>query len=117
MRHYLTETEFVHNQKRFDDLVPSKSKNIYDLHIVNDDCVMVTFSEEDGYNEGNNSSNLAIAALPTSYALLHLLKMLRRLVDHVLYFDTDSVIYTSKTADWEPPRANILGDWDNQLEP
>ena len=114
MRDYLNQTEFVHSQKRFNDLVSSKSKNIHDVHIVNDDCVMVTFSEEDDYNEGNNSSNLAIAALTTSYARLRLLKML--LDDRVLYFDTDSVIHTSKPGDWEPPRGNILGDWDNQLE-
>ena len=43
--------------------------------------------------------------------------MLRRLNDPILYFDTDSVIYTSKPGDWEPPRGNILGDRDNQLEP
>ena len=43
--------------------------------------------------------------------------MLRRLNDPILYFDTDSVIYTSKPGDWEPPRGNILGDFDNQLEP
>ena len=94
MRDNLNQTEFVHNQKRFNDLVRSRSKNIHDIHIVNDDCVMVTFSEEDDYNEGNNSSNLAIAALTTSYARLRLLKML--LDDRVLYFDTDSVIHTSK---------------------
>ena len=43
--------------------------------------------------------------------------MLRQLDDRVLYFDTDSVIYTSKPGDWEPEPGNILGDWDNQLEP
>ena len=42
--------------------------------------------------------------------------MLRQLDDRVLYFDTDSVIYTSKPGDWETERGNILGDWDNQLE-
>jgi len=116
MRDNLNQTEFVFNQKRFGDIVRSKSKKIHDIHVVSDDCVMVTFSEEDDYNEGNNTSNLAIAALTTSYARLRLLKMLRQLDDRVLYFDTDSVIYTSKPGDWEPERGNILGDWDNQLE-
>ena len=116
MRDNLNQTEFVFNQKRFGDIVRSKSKKIHDIHVVSDDCVMVTFSEEDDYNEGNNTSNLAIAALATSYARLRLLKMLRQLDDRVLYFDTDSVIYTSKPGDWEPERGNILGDWDNQLE-
>ena len=92
MRDNLNQTEFVFNQKRFGDIVRSKSKKIQDIHAVSDDCVMVTFSAEDDYNEGNSTSSLGIAALTTSYARLRLLKMLRQLDDRVLYFDTDSVI-------------------------
>ena len=65
MRDNLNQTEFVFNQKRFSD-----------IHVVSDDCVMVTFSEEDDYNEGSSTSNLASAALTTSYARLRLLRML-----------------------------------------
>ena len=54
--------------------------------------------------------------MTTSYARLRLLKMLRQLDSRSLYFDTDSVIYTSKPGQWEPSLGNILGDWDNQLE-
>ena len=99
MRDNLNQTEFVHNQKRFNDFVRSMSKNIHDIHIVSDDCVMVTFLEEDDYNERNNVSHMATAALTTSYARMCLLKMLRRLDDRVLLFDADPVIYTSKPRD------------------
>ena len=47
MRDNLNQTEFVFNQKRFGDIVRSKSKKIHDIHVISDDCVMVTFSEED----------------------------------------------------------------------
>ena len=47
MRDNLNQTEFVLNQKRFSDIVRSKRKKIHDIHVVSDDCVMVTFSEED----------------------------------------------------------------------
>ena len=63
---------------------------------------MLTWSKEDEYNEENGSSNLAIAALTTSYARLRLLRMLRQLGDRVLYFDTDSAVYVSKSGQWEP---------------
>ena len=66
---------------------------MHDVHIVTNNCVMATWSTEDEFNEGNLTSNLAIAALTTSYARLRLLKMLRALGERVLYFDTDSVIY------------------------
>ena len=110
MRDNFCQTELVYSPKRYFDLVRSKSKVIHDVHIVTDQCVMVTFSNEDDYNEGNNTSNLAIAALTTSYAGLRLLTMLRQLGDRVLYFDTDSVIYVSKPGEWEPTLGNVLGD-------
>ena len=92
MRDNLCQTEFVYSPKRYFDLVRSKIKVIHDVHIVTEQCVMVTFSNEDDYNEGNDTSNLAIAALTTSYARVRLLTTLRQLGDRVLYFDTDSVI-------------------------
>ena len=116
MRDTLSKTEFVYAPKRYYDLMRSKANKIHDVHILSDDCVMVTYSPDEDYNEGNSSSNLPIAAMTTSYARLRLLKMLRQLDSRSLYFDTDSVICTSKPGQWEPPLGNILGDWDNQLE-
>ena len=78
---------------------------------------MVASSAEEDYNEGNTTSNVAIAALTTSYARLRLLDMMRKLGDRVLYTDTDSVIYVSRPGDWEPKLGTSLGEWDNQLEP
>ena len=89
---------------------------MHDIHIVTEECVTVTTSNEEDYNEGNCSSNLAIAFFTTSYARLRLLDMMRKLSDRVLYTDTDSVIYISRPGDWEPELGTILGDWDNQLE-
>ena len=111
MRDNLCQTEFIYSPKRYFDLMRSKSKVIHDVHIVTEQCVMVTFSIEDDYNEGNDTSNLAIAAITTSYARMRLLTMLRQLGDRVLYFDTDSVIYVSKPGEWEPTLGNVLGDW------
>jgi len=116
MRDNLCSTEFIQKPKRYFDLLRSSHKQIHDIHIINNDCVMVTSSPNDDFNEGNNSSNLAIASLTTSYARLRLLTMLRSLADRVLYFDTDSVIYVSREGDWEPERGSVLGEWDNQLE-
>ena len=77
---------------------------------------MVTTSLEDDFNEGNNSSNVAIAAMTTSYARLRLLDMMRKLLDRVLCTDTDSVIYVSRPGDWEPQLGTVLGEWNNELE-
>ena len=92
MRDNLTQTHFIHKPKDLYQLLRSKAKKIHDIHTVTEECVMVTRSLEDDFNEGNNSSNVAIAALTTSYARLRLLNMMRKLGDRVLYTDTDSVI-------------------------
>ena len=76
---------------------------------------MVTTSLEDDFNGGNNSSNVAIAAMTTSYARLRLLNMMRKLGSRVLYTDTDSVIYVSRPGDWEPQLGTVLGEWNNEL--
>ena len=73
MRDNLNQTEFIYSPKKYFDLVRSKSKKIHDVDIVTDDCVMLTCSKEEKYNEANGSSNLAIAALTTSYVRLLLL--------------------------------------------
>ena len=108
MRDTLSKTEFVYAPKRYYDLMRSKANKIHDVHILSDDCVMVTHSPDEDYNEGNSSSNLPIAAMTTSYARLRLLKMLRQLDSRTLYFDTDSVIYISKAGEWEPTLGNPL---------
>jgi len=116
MRDNLTQTNFVHNPKDFFKLLRSKVRKIHDIHIVTEEAVMVTTSYEEDYNEGSCSSNVAIAAITTSYARLRLLEMMRKLGDRVLYTDTDSVIYVSRKGDWEPPLGTCLGEWDDQLE-
>ena len=116
MRDNLTKTQFVYEPKKFYRLLQSKANKIHDIHIVTEECVMVTSSHEDEYNEGNNTSNIAIAAFTTCHARLHLLAMMRKLGDRVLYADTDSVIYVSRPGDWEPETGTMLGQWNNQLE-
>ena len=116
MRDNLTQTHFIHKPKDFYQLLRPKAKKIHDIHTVTEECVMVTTSLEDDFNEDNNSSNVAIAAMTTSYARLRLLNMMRKLGDRVLCTDTDSVIYVSRPGDWDPQLGTVLGEWNNELE-
>ena len=85
MRDTLSKTEFIHSPKRYFELLSSSHLKIQDIHLVTDKCAMITSSTEEAFNEGNETSNLAIAALTTSHARLRLLKMLRQLDSRVLY--------------------------------
>jgi hypothetical protein len=61
------------------------------------------------------STNVVIAAFVTAYARLRLYEVLETLQDRVLYFDTDSVIYTSKPGQKNLPIGDYLGDLTDEL--
>ena len=42
--------------------------------------------------------------------------VLELLQQRVLYFDTDSIIYTSKPGEWNPPLGDYLGELTNELD-
>ena len=115
-RDSLPQTRFIHKSKDFFDLCRSERHEIHNLYAVSPECMMVTITQKDDYNEGNNGVNIAIAAFTTSYARLKLLKMMEKLDERLIYYDTDSVIFIQRPGEWQPPLGNILGDWDNQLE-
>lgn len=113
----LSKTSFVYDPKKFFDRVRSKSEKITDIHMMTENCVMLTSVVEPEYNEGNSNGNLAIAAFTTSWARLKLLEMLRKLGKRVLYCDTDSVMFLTNPGDWEPELGNVLGMWSSELKP
>lgn len=115
-RDNMTQTKFTHELEEFHEMCRSEAVEVHDIHAVNPQCMMVTSTACEDYDEGYFESNIAIPAFTTSYARLKLLNMMEELRDRLLYFDTNSVIYIQKPGEWKPPIRNILGDWDNQLE-
>ncbi|XP_055357527.1 uncharacterized protein LOC129602520, partial [Paramacrobiotus metropolitanus] len=109
-------TKFLHKIKPYLDLVRSNAVEIQDVYAINEDCLMVTYAQGEDYNEGNNSTNVAIAAFTTANARLVLLDLMEKLGERLMYYDTDSVIFIQRPGDWLPETGSILGDWDNQLQ-
>ena len=87
-RDTLSTTKFITNPSEYFGLLNSKSVEIQDIHVVSQDCVMVTSTATEDFNEGNSDTNLAIAAFTTCHARLRLGKMMRQLGERVLYHDT-----------------------------
>jgi hypothetical protein len=108
MRDNVTSPIFLHAKKYY-DLLRSQNKEIHDVHVVTENCIMMTFSAVDEYNEGNPVSNLAIVAFTTSHARPRLLSVMRKLGERVLYYDTNSVMYVSRSGDEEPEKVEMLG--------
>ena len=63
-----------------------------------------------------SKTNVFITAFTTCQAHLKPYKSLKVLGDRVLYYDTDSVIYTWKPGQTEIPLGDYLGDMTNELD-
>ena len=64
----------------------------------------------------SDKTNVVIAAFTTAQARLKLYSVLERIQQRVLYFDTDSIIFTSKPGEWVPPLGDYLGELTNELD-
>jgi hypothetical protein len=60
-------------------------------------------------------TNVFLASFTTCWARLKLYELLDRLQTRVLYWDTDSVIFTSRDGEWQPPVGDYLGELTNEL--
>ena len=89
---------------------------ISDVRILSADVIELTYKkiEEDAVK--GSKTNIFIAAFTTSQARLKLYESLEALGDRVLYYDTDSVIYTWKPGQTEIPLGDYLGDMTNELD-
>ena len=66
------------------------------LDFVTENTLMVTLSQRNYSVVPLKTGNVIVASFVTSYAHLHLFEFLNQLRDGVLYYDTDSVIYSSE---------------------
>jgi len=72
----------------------------------------VHYKRGDGFvSSSGHKTNVTIAAFTIANAKLDLYSLLECLQTKVLYFDTDSVIFTSQPGKWMPP----LGDYLKEL--
>ena len=115
-RDNLPTTDYFDNAEDFFSVIFDDRLQIHAVRIINENLMMVTYSSEDEYIEGNNTVNPVIAAFTTAHARLRLYSYLEQLQDGVIYFDTDSIIYISRPTDTNLPTGNFLGDLKDELE-
>ena len=75
------------------DYLTCDTKEITNIQLIN----------EEDFIETGIRTNVIIAAFTTASARLKLYDILDKLGERVLYFDTDSIIFTCKEGDWVPP--------------
>ncbi|XP_070556487.1 uncharacterized protein [Ptychodera flava] len=116
-RNNFPQLQYIQEPAELFRLLTSEQHTVNNLSFVNDNMVAVQHSLRDEFVEGAVNTNVVIAAFTTAYARLKLYDLLEAIGERVLYFDTDSVIFVSKSDMYEPPLGDYLGDLTSELEP
>ena len=111
-----TTTEAVHNAHDLFSFVSNSFLDIRQVRISNDDTVEIVYANLKENQPDNGRVNIFIAAFTTCHARLKLYSYLEQLQQRVLYFDTDSVIYSWKPGEPDIPLGDYLGDMTDELE-
>lgn len=93
------------------------SYEIGHMQLINEELVEVFFTNKTSCDEIQTNVNIFIACFTTCHARLKLYDTLDLLQERVLYFDTDSVVYTYTDGQTMAPRGNFLGDFESELPP
>ena len=115
-RDNMPQVELVKDAERYFRLLTCQSTQVKNIQFVNDDCIELYYTQGDGFVSTSDKTNVVIAAFTTAHARLKLYSVLELLQRRVLYFDTDSIIYTSKPDEWNPPLGDYLGELTNELD-
>ena len=87
-----------------------ETTSVKDLIHLTDDMLALVWTKREEFDEPLPQVNMVMGAYTTAQARLKLYSVLEKLQDRVLYFDTDSIIFTQKDGEYEPPTGEFLGD-------
>ena len=109
-------TQVVYNAADLFDIVSNELLDIRQVRIVNEESLEVTYKNQMENQPDNGKVNIFIAAFTTCHARLKLYEYLQLLQQQVLYFDTDSVIYSHQPGQPDIEPGDFLGEMTDELE-
>ena len=112
----MTKVELISDPQIHFDYLASDSIDVLDVNLISDDVVELHYGYDKNFVKSNAKTNVVMATFATAYARLKLYDVLDLLQERVLYYDTDSVIFISRTGESEPSTGNYLGDLTNELK-
>ena len=109
-----TTTEIVGSQSRFSQLMFSDQYRVSQFAFLSPKVAVVTYKNPDK-TKSSECSNLFVGCFTTAYGRLALYNLLEKLGRRVIYYDTDSVIFSEREGEWMPPTGPYLGDLTSEL--
>ena len=107
---------FIRYPQELYNMLSDVTKELSDFHILSENMMIVEYMQAKEFQNVDPKTNVLISAFCSSYARLHLWKMMNFLDRRVLYHDTDSLIYTYTPQQVHPPTGSFLGELTNELE-
>nr|XP_055068853.1 uncharacterized protein LOC129450248 [Misgurnus anguillicaudatus] len=115
MRENLPNTVLLSDPEEFTRYIFGMAYEIKHFSFVSDKVALVQWIHPDGKGARTRDINIFLGAFTTAHARLELYDLMDRLNERVLYSDTDSVIFTSKDGDWDPPLGPYLGNLTDEI--
>ena len=113
-RSNMSQTKYVTEVNQFYEILLDDKLDNINFQFINDDMVQMTYNFKDQFVDNSNNTNIYIACFTTSNARLMLYNKLDYLNEKVLYFDTDSIIYTDNGTK-KIETGDMLGDMTDEL--
>ncbi|KAL1280074.1 hypothetical protein QQF64_014674 [Cirrhinus molitorella] len=115
LREGLPTTEIVTDPEQFARHIFGTEYDIRHFSFVSDTVAIVQWSYAYGKAAQTRDINVFLGAFTTAHARLELYELMDRLGDRLLYCDTDSLIFTSKDGEYEPPLGPYLGELTDEI--
>ena len=98
------------------NLVTDAATELQALRICNEDVLEVRYKQTEANDMPSTKTNIFVAAFTTCWARLKLYSYLHLLQRQVLYYDTDSVIYSWKEGQPQIATGDFLGEMTDELD-
>ena len=108
-------TELINEPEKLFTLMADNSYVINDIFLIGDQTVQIKYNRKSEFLYESNCSNVVIASFVTAYARLKLYELLNKIGKRVLYYDTDSIIFSAKPNEFTPDTGNFLGDLTDEI--
>lgn len=111
-----TQTIAIQDEDVWQKIVQDDSVVVKDVRIFNENVMEISTLKHEDACERSGKINIFIACFTTALARLKLYAELEKLEGQVLYYDTDSIIYSYKEGEQLIPTGVFLGQMTDELE-
>jgi len=90
-------------------------KEVKDVKFVTNEMVRLDWMYKQDFIQASGRTNVVVAGYATAQARLKLYGYLERLETRAIYCESDSLVFSVKSNEWEPALGDYLGDLTDEV--